>query len=229
MLRRLTKCEFRYWATAPWFYSVVFGVAFAYVSYKDAHAYSDFKVTLMVMLPMIIFIGGLIMVMGWVLERGFGGTRTAMTMPVSRREFLKSKFTAVFGGQIFFLIVLLLALTIPLIALRHGIQHRYYAWTTIFFMQLRNGVLITTALTILASGLNFILALNRRIITAIAASALLVALYHVLFEYAGEGESRMSFIPFAALWITALALAILVPFFSWKFAWRHFSEAKDIN
>jgi len=87
---------------------------------------------------------------------------------------------------------------------------------------------ITVGLTVLASSLNFILALRGRIITAIVASGFLIVTYHIVHWLALEGASGFSVIPIEALLVSTLVLIVLSPFFAWKSAWRYFSEVKDI-
>jgi len=219
MLRKLLKCEYRYWATAPWFYTLLFSFAYLFVAFSDGMNYYHYSYSALryFAFPLLIFIGTLIAVVNWKRERQSGGTTTALTMPVTRREYLVSKYVSVFLGQLLFSLVVVLSSTILLVSVSGNLY-----WQTV------SAALVTSGMIVLGSTINFQSALKNKRLNIYVMSGILMVAYHFAYYSTTVTWTGFHYYP---LTITAGIVCVLIvsgPLMTWWISRGYISRAEDI-
>ncbi len=218
MLRRYTKCEYRHWSTAPWFYTVVFTIVYFEFALSFGGYHSKWNSTALVALPLMIIMAVMIGTVYWTRERVLGGTMSSLTMPVSRKEYITSKYIAVFLGQLFLagFVVVVTLLTF----------HSRYLDT---YLNVAMAAFIALAIVAIVSGLNFFLAMTGRISAIYLASTASVFIYHIVYYIATERYVRFLIVPSIVIAITAVLITTAVIAITWVLSHRIFIVQNDVR
>ena len=219
MLRKLLKCEYRYWATAPWFYTLLFSFTYLFVAISDGMNYYQYSYSALryFAFPLLIFIGTLIAVVNWKREQQYGGTTTALTMPVTRGEYLVSKYFSILWGQIIFSLIVVLSSTILLVSVS-----RLHHWDMI------SAALITIVMIALGSTVYFLSTLMNRRLNIYLISGFLVVTYHFVYYFMFSFWLHYFWIIKYYYVVIGSVLIVLCPLIAWWISRGYISRAEDI-
>lgn len=216
-MRNLVKCEYRYWETAPWFYTLVFSLMYFLIAFVGGLDYLTLSTFTLVAFPMLIFIGTLIAVVNWGREYQYGGTITLLTMPVTRREYLVSKYISVFWGQLLFTFVVVLSITVSFALVVGDV---YWKFTC--------SALLTLGMIVLGSTINYYFTLTGRRSHIFIVSGILVVIYHIVYYFTTAPWPEYCCFSQFIIILTTCVLIVSGPLVAWLVGWRYFSGVKDI-
>lgn len=219
MLRKLLKCEYRYWATAPWFFTLLFSFTYLFVAISDGMNYYHYSYSALsyFAFPLLIFLGTLISVVNWKRERQSGGTTTALTMPATSQEYLVSKYVSVFLGQLLFSFIVVLLSTILLVSVS-----RLHHWDMI------SAALLTIVMIALGSTINFLSTLMNRRLNIYFISGLLVVAYHFVYYFMFSFWLKYFWIYKYYYVVMGSVLIVLCTLMAWRLSRGYISRAEDI-
>lgn len=217
MLRRYIKCEYRHWSTAPWFYTVVFSVVYVLIGLSNGDEFTDWRVISFFALPLLIVLATMVSAVYWTIEQSLGAMHSSLSMPVTRRYYLRSKYVSVFLAQVF------MALFVILITILS--YHTRYIET---FLNIFISISVALLCVAFISALNFYFALKGRWHAIYIASGASALLYHALYYGLSERYVFSFSIPLVVTMTASVILSVAIAFALWFYVRRVFISQKDL-